>query len=124
MSDDLRDLAKAATAGPWYVGAEKLFGAFDIEGPPKNDKRRYIEITCEAYGVDNAAYIAAANPAAVLALLEERDQLTKDIAAGERRLASIREGLAMIRELAYDGAHDALILDRIVTAIDRALHDL
>jgi hypothetical protein len=79
--DDLRRLAEAATPGPWEtIGnlvCRGLGGVARVEndgtdystGEPLSDEA--IEATEQA----DAAYIAAANPQTILALLDEREAL-------------------------------------------------
>lgn len=62
--DELERLAKAATVGPWR---QHHLSPQCINGPAG----RCIADCYEALNKDNAAYIAAANPSTVLALLEE-----------------------------------------------------
>lgn len=69
---ELRRLAAAATPGPWFI-VHSCSGAANVlarQGPIK---------VCPAiaHGESDAAYIAAANPAVILALLAERDALVQ-----------------------------------------------
>lgn len=73
---ELRRLAEAATPGPWSTAAFQLV----------IDVARRIDVGMCGHR-DDAAFIAAANPATVLALLDERDALL-DAAA---RLAHMTE---------------------------------
>lgn len=73
--DELRRLATEATPGPWVVSSEDNI----ITGPNG-------EIVCAdgsgafvAVGDDDARLIAAANPATILALLDEVEKLRKDV---------------------------------------------
>jgi hypothetical protein len=67
----LRDLARKATPGPWeavadlYDGKDELYGYFHGAGPALFNGK---EVT------PDAAYIAAANPAAILALLSRLER--------------------------------------------------
>lgn len=76
MSDykELRKLALAATPGPWQAQQRNKQEAIYIVGPDCTPP------ACHAFYADNAAYIAAANPDAVLALLDEVERLHKDTA--------------------------------------------
>lgn len=60
--DELEALANAATPGPWWVESEELLEGFD------GDVAR-----CEHYR--DTAFIAAANPKAVLAIIAELRRL-------------------------------------------------
>jgi hypothetical protein len=83
--DELRRIAAAATPGPWYASAQlegdygltyATIGAFPVGTEDQPAKTCHDEDTiCEVWngehdGAANAAYIAAANPAVVLALLD------------------------------------------------------
>ena len=73
---DLRKLAEAATPGPWSPTkghpSLRYYGVHCASGPII---RFHGMGKANTGGHDNAAYIAAANPAAILALLDERDAL-------------------------------------------------
>lgn len=79
---DLRKAAEAATPGPWFatdgVVWEIIQPTYD-SGTPEQSK---IADT----NPQDAAYIAAANPQAILALLDERDALTARVVALEKAL--------------------------------------
>ncbi len=62
---NLRKLAEGATPGPWDYDPDIDPGAVDMTDDP-------VACVCDALPCD-AAFIAAANPAVVLALLDERD---------------------------------------------------
>lgn len=68
----LRELAQKASPGPWYTSAPSEHAVwYDIK-----DGRYLIADTSSGFTDDgNAEYIAAANPATVLALLDELDRL-------------------------------------------------
>ena len=76
---ELEKLARAATPGPWTFGFDDLEdGVF----APAEEMGNIVCLTpmpkalrsCEAWPA-SAAYIAAANPATILALIAERDAL-------------------------------------------------
>ena len=127
---ELRRLAQAATPGPWFAGAWS--GQCHINhggihpGPPGC---KYDYVKTEAYGFVSAdapgmsvvsetkngtqmaardkGFIAAANPAAVLALLDRIEALEKEVTQSERKGAEeMREraakAVAHYRE-AWDG---------------------
>lgn len=108
---DLRKAAKAATPGPWDVWAEKCPDPVDakIELAEQVDKceqfvgELYLlnaagkcpaTTGCGPTSKANATFIAAANPQAVLSLLDERDALTARVAALEAENEKLREALA------------------------------
>ena len=66
---ELRRLAEAATPGPWSTAAFQLV----------IDAARRIDVGMCGHR-DDAAFIAAANPAAVLALLDDADALRAELA--------------------------------------------
>jgi hypothetical protein len=86
---DLRKAAEAATPGPWKTHL--------IDDTTIVSDRVDVATTCDSSNVErsdsynndfermeaDAAYIAAANPQAILALLDERDALTARVAALE-----------------------------------------
>ena len=67
--NELRALAQAATPGPWQAQQRNKQEAIYIVGPAG------VPPACHAFYDDNATYIAAANPATVLALLDEVERL-------------------------------------------------
>lgn len=99
---ELRRLAEAATPGPWTSGglpigdgplpqAAYVFGPdgdsfVDVQWNPGRNNDQYAD----------AAYIAAANPKAILELLDERDRLREALDKGldlvERSLAEPDDG--------------------------------
>lgn len=78
--DELRKLAQAATPGPWVVNGDPLVN----EGAPHLMTEDGYAIA-DFWGNEsslglkgnerNADYIAAANPAAIIALIQQRDEL-------------------------------------------------
>lgn len=89
MSDEeLRALAEAATPGPWEVVGESVV--------TDGNAATVAVIEAPDYEED-AAYIAAANPTAVLDLLDRLAAAEARASAAEARLAGLRaavEGLA------------------------------
>lgn len=75
--DALRAVAEAATTGPW--GGEVMDG--DVWAP--GNRERICKTSSFNYGRD-AAYIAAASPDVVLALLDEIEALRAKVAECER----------------------------------------
>ena len=79
MLAELRRLAEAATPGPWATAAFQLV----------IDVARRIDVGMCGHR-DDAAYIAAANPAVVLALLDERDALAADADKWQRAALTLQ----------------------------------
>ena len=78
-TDKLRELALAATEGPWesqglyiYTGYPDASGVLDAEIIGKTEHPMKT-------GRKNAAYIAAANPVAILELLEALKEIGDDV---------------------------------------------
>lgn len=83
--DELDRLAKAATPGPWHVEKETLVCYTHAAGIIPLSLS--VAIPCAHPLPANAAYIAAANPAAVLELVAELRRLrAESSAAAEREL--------------------------------------
>jgi len=83
MSEQLRALALAATKGPWTMDIGEEGCAFPNQWPTIQSDDREVIGTEGFYGdleedKANAAFVAAANPAAILALLDELAELRKD----------------------------------------------
>lgn len=77
-TDELRALAEQADDGPWFV-KDLMFGGPSVWRGTDIDHFKGYEAVAnfnQLYGgARNAAYIAAASPDVVLALLDERDRL-------------------------------------------------
>lgn len=69
---DLRKLAEAATPGPWIAGDDEDSDYF-LVGPHDGDEIVFRPVV-KLHVQNNAYYIAAANPAAILALLDTIDK--------------------------------------------------
>ena len=77
--EGLKRLAEAATPGPWYDRAGVLRGTGGG-----------IKPIATIYNGLNSPYIAAANPAAILELISQRDEL----------LAALKDAREMVRDWA------------------------
>ncbi|QPI13723.1 hypothetical protein SIPHO4S_00027 [Serratia phage Tsm2] len=98
---ELKAAAMAATPGPWACEAYGDTGQYgvgvllDENDEPKSGRQEQGEmlvmesVASLVNGAPNAAFIAAANPAAVLELLAERD-------ADKKRIAELEEEFAFI----------------------------
>ena len=128
MLAELRRLAEAATPGPWYLDGPWWYGDDDSAyciSTAEDAGRIAVTIAPPRYifGGErevrdaNARFIAAANPAVVLALLDaaaERDAL----AAGVERVRALAD------EWTYNGEFGAYGTDCVVQALDYAAAEL
>ena len=90
----LRELALAATPGPWRAQQRNKQEAIYIVGPD------HTPPACHAFYANNADYIAAAHPATVLALLDEVDAANTSRRAAQARVAELTEQVQKLgREL-------------------------
>ena len=65
--EELKRLAEAATPGPWFAA---------ISSNMNNSVHVSMGTICDTgKNIDDAAFIAAANPAAILELIRQRDEL-------------------------------------------------
>lgn len=71
---ELRRLAKAASPGPWRK-AQNRDGTTNVVGPRDEDYCSRKIALLNKPAEDNADYITAAHPGAVLALLDQRDAM-------------------------------------------------
>ena len=79
-TEELKRLAEAATPGPWFAA---------VSSNMNNSVHVSMGTICNTgKNIDDAAFIAAANPAAILELIQQRDEL----------LAALKR----IGELSYD----------------------
>jgi hypothetical protein len=87
--DKLEALARAATPGPW----EKSFGRYDVIAPSESNAGLDLYHVCDTSGRNyprrscNADFIAAANPATVLALIALARRAAADAPAADEREA-------------------------------------
>lgn len=91
----LRALAERATAGPWSVSEpieKDDHMEWDVEAPHASGIPS-IAVTC--FEEHDAAFIAAANPAAVLALLAAVEEAEQRAAEAEQRIA---DALALMND--------------------------
>lgn len=99
----LRELAQAATPGPWRWG-ERGPQSFKLHGGP--DRRTVIHSGPFEIGGPDRAFIAAANPQAVLTLLDEVERLNglarqfhADMWSAERQRDEARTEVERLRKL-------------------------
>ena len=99
----LREAAEKATQGPWVETCGDVTTAdYEVEGVTFLD---HI-CNCEIIGTEspNAEFIAAANPATVLALLDKLEAAEKRIAELEAREVKMPE-LKMLRDYLAEVTH-------------------
>ena len=121
-TDKLKRLAEAATQGPWEVPA------FSRSGVHQPDLQCWIPS-----GEDDAAFIAAANPQTILALIAENERLKaqaefeKHAAQDERErlnrtvVAKLKIAAAALRDTKYMLAcigHDMPHIDKALAVVD------
>ncbi|HGG5185434.1 TPA: ead/Ea22-like family protein [Salmonella enterica] len=87
----LREVAERATKGPWKVFSDIDTKTFAIHTP--RDKRcenviKWGGFDCQPNAEANAEFIAAANPATMLALLDELEAARQRIAELESKLSN------------------------------------
>ena len=101
--NELRQLAQAATPGPWYDRAGVLRGTGGG-----------IKPIATIYNGLNSPYIAAANPAAILALIAEIDSLRDEVngLTGELGRERKRLDFSLNREGFYDHTTRVFFCDR------------
>jgi hypothetical protein len=78
MTQELRKLAEAATQGEWHQTPPS--GIYQGRMIVTDDRAACIGETHNANATENAAFIAAANPAAILELLDRVERAEKDSA--------------------------------------------
>jgi hypothetical protein len=102
MSEQLRALALAATKGPWTMDIGEEGCAFPNQWPTIQSDDREVIGTEGFYGdleedKANAAFVAAANPAAILALLDELEDSHKAYALLFNECVKFRSALEEIK---------------------------
>lgn len=109
-TEELKRLALAATPGPWFVVGQPWNpeANFIVAGSNDPHMGQYVADTEDFDGEgknvqENAAYIAAANPAAILSLIAERDELLEALKGYVTAIANAGGGdkdmfIAAIRE--------------------------
>ena len=120
---ELRRLAEAATPGPWdYYRPHPNYRAYAVDRVmPGGHLGEDVATTEDVYAEENGAYIAAANPAAVLGLLDRLAHMTeaRDNARVEvKRLTALVEA---VRE--YAAARQANIDHGPLLSARKAAHD-
>ena len=104
--NELRQLAQAATPGPWRAA---------ISSSMVNSVCTTFETVCETgKNIDDALYIAAANPAAILELISEIDSLRDEAngLTGELERERKRLDFSLNREGFYDHTTRVFFCDR------------
>lgn len=124
----LRALAEAATPGPWRYGIDIDQLSDGGSGYPLDyypDCRTVVEISCRECGERSditeadAAFIAAANPATVIALLDEIDTLRRFLDAEKEQVT--RMGADNVRRMQRLGVKYPSGLDSGIDALEQQL---
>jgi len=76
MTQELRKLAEAATQGPWIAGDDEDSDYY-LVGPPSFGTIVTNPVV-QLHALNNAEFIAAANPAAILELIDRVEKAEKD----------------------------------------------
>lgn len=97
----LRQKAESATAGEWCAYIDSGTGTYAVHTP--DDKRceniiNWPGFDCQQNAEANAKFIADANPATVLALLDENLQLQRDKDSLEAVVIAMRDDMRGARE--------------------------
>ena len=103
-TQELRRLAEVATPGPWEdVHPNADDGDIRVQRYHAEKRCRLDDEDTVAWKVSepNAAFIAAANPQAVLALLDELDALRSDRTTRDRE--KFNEGIDKAEQIAWNG---------------------
>lgn len=123
---NLRALAEAATPGPW-IGAGPSFGAplpaylNEVVTDHQNEDEDDVTIVMAEHGAEdentaNISFVAAANPAAILALLDR-------LAAAEARNATLTPLAARYRWL-RDRANNVAVRAPLVLMVDQSFANI
>ena len=118
---DLRRLAEQATPGPWHVKTLYLGGPEIWAGPDEDHQTGFQGVTDRVNQPHDAAYIAAANPQAILALLDERESDRAAIKSYARATIELRSRVAALEE-GLTGLRDAFGALRSTAKESAALH--
>lgn len=103
--NELRALALAATPGPWKAQQRNKQEAIYIVGPDCTPP------ACHAFYANNAAYIAAANPATVLALLDDLEAAHAARREAQARVAELTEQVQKLGRALHRHKLDTARLD-------------
>ena len=102
-TNELRKLCTSATPGPWYISAPSEQAVwYDIK-----DRRYLIADTSSGFTDDgNAEFIAAANPATVLALLDALDDAHRNMddfgLLADKKTSECRSLINWVNDIAED----------------------
>ena len=127
---ELRRLAEAATPGPWdCYRPHPNYRAYAVDRVmPGGHLGEDVATTGDVYAEENGAYIAAANPAAVLALLDDADALRAELAhmteARDNARAEVERLTALVEAVReYAAARQANIDHGPLLSARKAAHD-
>lgn len=116
----LREIAKQATQGEWCAFISSGTGTYAVHTP--GDKRcedviKWPGFDGQKNAENNARYIAAFNPAVVLALLDEREAAKKRIAELEAREIKPAKGEVLVVVSGFTGCGKSAIAGEIEIAM-------
>ena len=120
---ELRRLAEAATPGPWdYYRPHPNYRAYAVDRVmPGGHLGEDVATTGDVCAEENGAYIAAANPAAVLGLLDRLAHMTE---ARDNARAEVERLTAMVEAVReYAAARQANIDHGPLLSARKAAHD-
>lgn len=92
---EVRKLAEAATPGPWIAGDDEDSDYF-LVGPHDGDGIVFRPVV-KLHPQNNAAYIAAANPATILSLLDRLEKAEKDNGDLRQQVCDLRNKFKTIK---------------------------
>lgn len=111
---ELRRLAEAATPGPWWHEWVDGDDWWAVYGQPTGDM--VCPEVCTMWGSDESAYIAAANPAVVLGLLDATDALRAELAhmceARDAQRAEVERLTAIVNSDVFEATRGGVRIPR------------
>ena len=105
-TEELKKLAEAATPGPWVAGGPSFGTPMPVwcdevvteSGGDSPESVCLCPSGAEETSTADMSYIAAANPAAILALIQQRDELLAAHAEMAKQVVDLRHELRRYQE--------------------------
>ena len=105
-TEELKELAQAATPGPWVAGGPSFGAPLPVycdevvteSGGDNPDSVCRAPFSTNETSTADMLYIAAANPAAILALIQQRDELLAAHAEMAKQVVDLRHELRRYQE--------------------------